>query len=111
MKIKYCNKEMLDKINKRAIVKNYNRAVRQDFIDALPDDVNFPITLCLPHEHAAGQLVEPHMRCRIMTGQSLFGPCNDVFVDVEMGMFELLPEAEVSAKAERSKSPVDFSSN
>jgi hypothetical protein len=46
-----------------------------------------------------------------MTGQSLFGPYNDVFVDVEMGMFELLPEAEVSAKAERSKSPVDFSSN
>ena len=110
MKVKYLNKEILDKVNRRAIANNYNRAVKQEFIDALPDDINFPITFCMLHEHAAGQPVPAHMRCRIMTGESLFGPFHDVYVDVEMGMFDLLPEHEVKMP-KRKKEPVEFSDN
>jgi hypothetical protein len=49
------------------------------------------------HEHAAGKPVAAHVRCRIMTGESLTGPFHDVFVDVEMGMFEMMPETEMPA--------------
>ena len=110
MKIKVCNKEILDKVNKRAIANNYNRAIQQKFIDSLPDDLNFPITMCLPHEHAAGKPVDTHMRCRIMTGESILGPFHDVYVDVEMGMFELLPEFEIEEQ-ERKNDRVNFSDN
>jgi hypothetical protein len=96
MKIKYLDKQILNCINKRAIANNYNRAVRQEYIDSLPEDLHFPITFCMLHEHAAGKPVAAHMRCMIMTAESLTGPFNNVFVDVEMGMFEMLPEAETS---------------
>jgi hypothetical protein len=97
MKVKYLDKKILNVVNKRAVKNNYNRAVRQEFIDSLPEDVNFPVTFCMVHEHAAGQPVPAHMRCRIMTAQTAIGPFNDVFVDVEMGMFDMLPEAEVKS--------------
>lgn len=112
MKVKYLNKDQLDKVNKRAIAKNYNRAVQQEFIDGLPDDLNFPITLTLVHEHAAGKPVEPHMRCRIMTGQALFGPFHDIYVDIDMGMYEMLPEREIPDPPKRDKEKVpEFSAN
>jgi hypothetical protein len=110
MKVKYLNKAILDKVNRRAIANNYTRAIKQEFIDSLPDDINFPITFCMLHEHAAGQPVPAHMRCRIMTGASLVGPFNDVYVDVEMGMFDLLPEHEVKMP-KRKKESVEFSDN
>jgi hypothetical protein len=97
MKVKYCDKKILNVINKRAVANNYNRAVKQEFIDSLPDNMHFPVTFCMLHEHAAGKPVATHVRCRIMTGESLTGPFNEVFVDVEMGMFEMMPETEVPA--------------
>lgn len=114
MKVKFFNKQLLDKVNKRAIANNYNRAIVQEFIDSLPDDMHFPVTLQLVHEHAAGVPVAPHMRCRVMTGKSIAGPFTSVFVDVEMGMFELLPEAEIPdpPKSGPEKTGVpEFSSN
>jgi hypothetical protein len=110
VKVKYCDKAILEKINRRALANNYNRAVKPEFIATLPNDLNFPITFCMVHEHAAGQPVAPHMRCRIMTGQSLRGPFNDIFVDVEMGMFDLLPEKEVEP-AKQANSSINFSNN
>jgi hypothetical protein len=95
MKVKFCDKAILKAINKRALRNNYNRAIEEDFVDSLPDEMKFPVTFCMVHEHAAGQPVAPHMRCRIMVGKSLTGPFDYVFVDVEMGMFDLLPEVEI----------------
>jgi hypothetical protein len=47
-----------------------------------------------------------------MTGESLTGPFHNVFVDVEMGMFDMMPEAEVSAEAEKKKpAAAKFSEN
>jgi hypothetical protein len=112
MKFKYFTKELLRKVNNRAIANNYNRAVEPEFIEQLPDDLHFPVTLTLLHEHAAGKPVAPHMRCRIMTGQSITGPFNYVFVDVEMGMYEMLPDAEVPmTRSKKKKSKTEFSAN
>lgn len=101
MNIKYVDKQILNAVNKRAIKNNYNRAITQEFVDSLPEDLNFPITFCMVHEHAAGEPVPAHMRCRIMAGESLTGPFHDVFVDIEMGMFDMLPVAEVSERPEK----------
>ena len=114
MKVKFLDKRLLDKVNKRAIANNYNRAFVQEFIDSLPDDMNFPITLQLIHEHAAGVPVAPHMRCRVLVGKSLTGPFTSVFVDIEMGMFELLPEAEIPDPSKRGPEKTgvpEFSAN
>jgi hypothetical protein len=110
MKIKYCDKKLLEIVNKRAIKNNYNRAIAEKFIETLPTDVNFPITFCMVHEHAAGKPVDPHMRCRIMTAESLVGPFTDVWVDIEMGMFDMLPETEVKS-AKRAPPKHTFSDN
>jgi len=99
-KFKYFTKETLEKANNRAIAKNYNRALDPEFVANLPEDLNFPVIFTLTHEHAAGKPVEPHMRCHVMTGASLFGPFTNVFVDVEMGMYEMLPDAESPAEDE-----------
>lgn len=110
MKVKYFTKELLQKVNRRAIANNYNRAIEPNFIDQLPDDLRFPVTFEFVHEHAAGQPVAPHMRCRVMTGQSLTGPFNFVFIDVEMGMYDMLPEDDVDVKR-KTKTQPEFSTN
>jgi hypothetical protein len=111
VKVKYCNKKLLAAINRRAIDNNYNRTVQEAYIATLPEDINFPVTFCMPHEHAAGKPVDQHMRCRIMTGKSLTGPFSDVWVDVEMGMFMLLPEAEVTEQPAKKRKFDEFSNN
>lgn len=111
MKFKYFTKDLLAIVNSRAIANNYNRAIEPDFIAQLPDNINFPVVLELLHEHAAGKPVAPHMRCRVMVGDSLAGPFYYVFVDVEMGMYEMLPEAEVEAEITNKKALPEFSAN
>jgi hypothetical protein len=110
MKFKYFTKELLALVNRRAIANNYNRSVEPSFIAQLPNDLSFPVVFELVHEHAAGKPVAPHMRCRIMIGSSLVGPFDYIFVDVEMGMYEMLPEAEVEAEV-LDKTMPEFSAN
>jgi len=88
MKIKYATKEQLVKINKRAIEKNYNRAVEPEYLDALNDTLLFPICFEMLHEHAQGKPVEPHVRCMFV----LSALPDRVLIDVEMGMYEMLDE-------------------
>ena len=88
MKIKYATKEQLVKINKRAIEKNYNRAVEPEYLDALNDTLLFPICFEMLHEHAQGKPVEPHVRCMFV----LSALPDRVLIDVEMDMYEMLDE-------------------
>jgi hypothetical protein len=99
-KYKYLDKEVLNNINhiSRDVIK-YNRALPQNIIDALPDDKFFPISWCMLHEHIAGKAVEPHMRCMIVV-PALSGPegaagRQTLILDIEMGLFDLLPEVEL----------------
>lgn len=94
-KVKYIDKENLKKINHLTLhVLQYNRAIREDVIDALPDDKLFPITFTLLHEHKAGKPCEPHVRCIIVTPDEN-GQRRQLILDMEMGLFELLPEIEI----------------
>lgn len=99
-KYKYLDKEVLNNINhiSRDVIK-YNRALPQDIIDALPDDKLFPISWCMIHEHIAGRAVEPHMRCMIVVPAGMGSKSHQgrqtLLLDMEMGLFDLLPEVEL----------------
>lgn len=90
---KYVDKHVLNMINHiaRDVIK-YNRAVPQEYIDALPDDKCFPVVFSMVHEHKAGKRVEPHMRCMFAVPTE----ASRLLVDVEMGLYDLLPQIEVA---------------
>jgi len=110
-KYKYIDKHNLNLINhiSRDVIK-YNRSLPQELIDALPEDKCFPIIFTLLHEHIMGKPVEPHMRCMIVvptvdasgevTGR------DRLLLDMEMGLFDLLPEVELPDAPEREAASV-----
>lgn len=94
-KVKYLDKNLLNKINH--ISQNtlkYNRTIPQGVIDQLPDDKFFIVTPLLVHEHRAGQVCDPHMRCRIYAGPEAEAQHGWMLLDIEMGMYELIPVFE-----------------
>jgi hypothetical protein len=95
-KYKYLDKEFLNRINylSREVMK-YNRSLPQEFVDSLPDDRFYIITFTLLHEHIAGKPADPHVRCLIYGGQDLPNP---MILDMEMGLYEMLPEVEAKEK-------------
>jgi hypothetical protein len=103
MKYKYFDKKYLNLTNHiaRDIVK-YNRSVPQEIIDALPEDKFFPVVFSMVHEHIAGKIAEPHMRCMIVVPVKIGNDdiMNRILVDVEMGIFDLLPEFEMPTQPE-----------
>lgn len=93
-KVKYLDKHYLQIINHMSDkVLKYNRTLPESLIDALPDDKFFPITFTMMHEHKAGVACEPHVRCMIAV--PLNGGIEQVILDMETGMYDLLPEAEL----------------
>lgn len=91
-KIKYIDKQLLQRVNYLSNnVLKYNRTLPPELVDALPDDKVFPIVFTMLHEHKAGVPCEPHVRCIIAA------PGNDdkmqqLILDMETGIFDLLPE-------------------
>jgi hypothetical protein len=95
-KYKYIDKECLRVINHKTLhVLQYNRAIREDVIDALPDDKLFPITFSMLHEHKAGVACEPHVRCVILTPATEAEGRKQLILDMEMNIFDILPEIEI----------------
>lgn len=102
MKVKFATKKQLIQINKRAIANNYNRSIIPEYLENLPDKLVFPVTLSLLHEHAMGKPVEPHVRCQFTIGDANLRDIQQIFIDVEMDLFEMLSEADVP---ERTNTP------
>jgi hypothetical protein len=93
-KVKYLDKHYLQLINHLSQnVLKYNRTIREDVIDSLPSDKFFPITFTMMHEHRAGVACEPHVRCMIAIPYN--GGVEQVILDMEAGLYDLLPEAEL----------------
>jgi len=104
IKYKYIDKELLDKINfiSRDVL-HYNRSLPQSIVDKLPGERFYIITWAMVHEHIAGKAADPHMRCLIYGGPDVQNP---LILDMEMWMYELLPEAEVPAEVKNSEPEV-----
>jgi hypothetical protein len=89
---KFVDKTILQRINHLAAhILKYNRAVPDEVIDALPDDKFYPISFAMVHEHRAGKPCEPHMRCIFLTPNRDTGDMQHLIIDVEMGLYDLLP--------------------
>jgi|688.fasta_scaffold1169585_1 hypothetical protein len=85
-------KGVLKSVNTMAHVQGYNRIVDEKFLDRLPDEKFYVPNFVLLHEHKAGKLCDPHVRC-------VFDHEGDYFIiDVEMGCWEKLPTASEMAR-------------
>ena len=93
---------LLLKAAKLARERNYNQQVTDEFInktipEADPDQrCIYPIKFSIPHEHAQGEPVDPHIRCKIL------GPWGDevepvvpIILDVDMDLFISLPNTSI----------------
>lgn len=76
-------KDILLAVNKMAEERGYNRVVKPEFLEQLPDEIFVPWFTML-HEHKAGKACDPHVRCCFKHDGQFFT------IDVEMGCWELL---------------------
>lgn len=102
-KYKYLDKEYLNRINHLSRdVLHYNRSLPQDLVNSLPDGRFYVITWAMVHEHIAGKPADPHMRCMIYCGPDV---PDRLILDMEMGLYDMLPEYEVPEESKPSNEP------
>ena len=98
-------KNQLKEANAWAIEVGYNRAFEPKpflkYLDGLTEDVKFPITFSMPHNHAAGKPVEQHFRCKVILdhegGSGMIDIDADLFqrlerIHVPSSLFDLPPQ-------------------
>jgi len=94
--IKFFNKSTLIDAAVTAEERGYNRQLDWKQLEAeLDEDDLFPVTFSMLHEHAAGELVAPHVRAMIVVNSD----GDSVLLDVDMDVFNDLPEFEVEMRA------------
>ena len=89
-------KAQLRQANEWAIKIGYNRAFKpeplQKFLDEADDDIRFPIIFSMPHEHAGGEPVPQHMRCKvILDGEGASG-----LIDIDADLYNALDRIDNS---------------
>ena len=90
-RVEYFTKALLLQASKEAKEVGYNRQVSEVTIHLL-EDINYPVTLSMIHEHIAGKSVDPHVRCLVRV------PYGTLQVDVSMEFFENLPTKTVELR-------------
>lgn len=83
---RYFTKDSLIEAAKAGNERGYNRQLDPDKLTDLEFTEFLPITFTLPHEHIAGELVEPHIRAQVMVG-----PDESVMIDMSTERFNALP--------------------
>jgi hypothetical protein len=87
---KYLDKALLEKINHISeTVFHYNRTIPQLVIDRLDPERFILVSFNMVHEHIAGKIAEPHMRCVMYpAGQQELSP---LILDMNMALYDVLP--------------------
>jgi hypothetical protein len=83
---------------KMAEERNYNRQFSTNFVELLKasdSDFNYPILMTIPHEHAAGVKVDPHLRCQITGPWGEEGALEEVWLDVDLDLYSALPDTGI----------------
>jgi len=89
---KFFDKTSLIDAAETAQERGYNRQLDPKLLGSeLSDEHCFPVSFSMLHEHAAGELVAPHVRAMIVVNEN----GDSVLLDVDMGVFNALPEVEV----------------
>lgn len=81
-------------ISRDSIRRKYNRLPSDELLAALDPDGTHVLVFSMPHEHAAGAPVEPHMRTRWMMKLTGEDKPVDVFLDMTWEHFNALPKIE-----------------
>jgi hypothetical protein len=74
--------------------RGYNRQLDPEALqEGLEANANwfFPITFALPHEHIAGEQVEPHLRVQVLLDTD---PDTTVLLDISQQRYNKLPDHE-----------------
>lgn len=92
--IKYLDTPTLKRLAKRSQEKGFNRQIEPGWVDShLDPEGKHVVMLDLPHEHIAGQPVEPHVRLAVIlfkvknSEEPQHGPA----IDIEWNEYNLLP--------------------
>lgn len=96
--VKFFKKDSLIKANRIAIERNYNRQIKPEYLASLPNNVLYPISFTMIHEHAQGKLVEPHIRCWVYIRES-----EKVFIDCDMKIYQSLDSWEIPDDVEQAQ--------
>jgi len=108
--LKVFDKANLTIANNLAIKLGYNRALKPELLATVPEDSLWAVVFNMPHNHKAGKLTDPHIRCMLYPFEPIPGKPNrwrvnkegiPLFVDTVLEVFERLPETE-TAPAEAS---------
>jgi len=117
-RMRIANKQVLQILTTQAHRRQYNRRFSTEFVESLPENVNFIIEPILVHEHCGGKSCEPHMRCFVYLPNKLDGTVDEMadsgfqirIIDVDMNMFSCLPNAvDFSDSADESVGESDAS--
>tara|TARA_R100001143_G_C3337351_1_gene122539 strand:- start:285 stop:581 length:297 start_codon:yes stop_codon:yes gene_type:complete len=88
-------KKQLVNVNDWAIKMGYNRALEpkplRTHLKKVDKDTRFPIVFSMPHNHAAGEEVEEHVRCEIL----LDGAGSKALIDIDLDLFNGLERVKV----------------
>lgn len=93
--MKIADTPTLIRLNQKAIELERNRAFSDSAAELLDPEGVHVCSFSVPHEHAGGQKVEPHVRtmwlCAVRTEEDPI----TLFVDIESDDFEALDDADV----------------
>lgn len=85
--VRCISKQSLRRINNNSTRLGYNRTINPAAIETLPDDKIYIVTPVMVHEHIAGKLAEPHMRCSVYAGPT----ADFMMLDISFVFFNALP--------------------
>lgn len=90
-KVRFFTKKQLIKANTIAIKRGYNKAMDEDCVARLPDQIKYPVTHHVINWDKDGRSCEPHVRVEIVLGvdnnKAVFG-----ILDCEWNLFHKLNE-------------------
>jgi hypothetical protein len=103
MKTFIATKDELIAMNTTAEINGYNRHVDEDVLLKQPDNLTAVCVLHMPHEHAAGVKVEPHIRALWM----VFDPDTldpkhpiQITIDCDWDLFMALTQIDTATTSE-----------
>jgi hypothetical protein len=123
--MKFVKKNFLTQLNRAAICNNFEKTIEQSFIDALPEDICFPILNAEQHEYIdKGSNKQTYVRCKLLLcslkskpnkapqKKMIFIDSNaiemiNIFdIDMETVVYNLIPVTELPIKAPSDDDPV-----
>lgn len=103
---RFMSTPQLIEIHWRSIRNHYNRTMPNSTVLLLDPEGTHVVRWVLDHEHAQGQLVEPHYRVRAWIKLLAQREAEEMILDMETEDYDGLPEIERDKTTGRPRRPV-----